>query len=128
MPGPATSGLFVYAKHLDRLVGFYEMVLQLPVVHRSPGMAVLQSQAMQLIVHAIPPHIAEGITIASPPQRREQTALKFFFSVPSIANARHRAAQQGGEVLTEAWEEPGFRVCNACDPEGNIFQVRESAA
>jgi predicted enzyme related to lactoylglutathione lyase len=39
-----------------------------------------------------------------------------------------RRRQPGGEVFTEPWEGPGFRVCNACDPEGNIFQVRESAS
>ncbi len=94
-------------------------------VHQSDDLSVLQSPDIQLIVHAIPQHIAEGITISSPPERREQTALKFFFTVPSLSDAREIAAELGGEVFTEQWSGPGFRVCNACDPEGNIFQVRE---
>ena len=52
---------------------------------------------------------------------------RLFFTVPSIAAARSVAAALGGEVFTEQWKGPGFTVCNAMDPEGNIFQVREAA-
>ena len=128
MPGPAQSGLFVYAKDLGLLAGFYETLLGLSRLHTSEEWVVLDGQDTQLIVHAIPPHIASAIQISSPPQRREDTALKFFFTVPSIVAARATASALGGEVFSETWHGPGFRVCNACDPEGNIFQVRESAA
>jgi len=30
-------------------------------------------------------------------------------------------------VFSEQWQGPGFVVCNAMDPEGNVFQVREQA-
>ncbi|HEU4613995.1 MAG TPA: hypothetical protein VFS15_18000, partial [Kofleriaceae bacterium] len=75
----------------------------------------------------IPAAIAERIVITSPPERREDTALKFFFTVPSIEAARATAVSLGGAVFDERWNGPGFVVCNACDPEGNIFQVREPA-
>ena len=127
MSGPARSGLFLYAKDLGRLARFYESLLGLSRRMGSDELVVLEGQGVQLIVHAIPPHIASTITISTPPQRREDTALKFFFTVPSIAVATTTAAALGGEVLQEVWQGPGFRVCNACDPEGNIFQVRESA-
>ena len=127
MSGPARAGLFLYAKDLARLAGFYEAVLGMARLRATDDLVVLQSPDIQLVVHAIPPHIAADIVIASPPARRENTALKFFFTVPSIADARARAMQRGGEVYTENWQGPGFVVCNACDPEGNVFQVRESA-
>lgn len=127
MTGPARDGLFVYAKDLARLAAFYESLLGMSRTHTSPELVVLDSTSIQLLIHAIPPAIAAGISIATPPARRENTALKFFFTVPSIARARASAGALGGEVLAEQWEGPGFRVCNAVDPEGNIFQVRESA-
>jgi predicted enzyme related to lactoylglutathione lyase len=128
MPGPARAGLFVYAKDLARLARFYEALLGMTRLHATDEMVVLESQDVQLIVHAIPPHIAATFEITTPPQRREDTALKFFFTVPTIAAARAQAPALGGEVMLQQWQGPGFVVCNACDPEGNIFQVREAAA
>ncbi|KFN42149.1 hypothetical protein N787_14185 [Arenimonas metalli CF5-1] len=89
---------------------------------------VLRSADIQLTIHAIPAAIAESISISIPPEKREDAALKFFFTVPSIPEAAAKAPALGGEVLPEQWHGPGFLVCNAVDPEGNIFQVRESAA
>jgi predicted enzyme related to lactoylglutathione lyase len=126
MPGPARAGLFIYAKDLDRLARFYESLLGMARLHATDELVVLESQQIQLVVHRIPPHIAAGIVIGSPPVRRENTALKFFFTVPSLSEARAAAAQLGGEVMSEQWQGPGFLVCNAMDPEGNVFQVRET--
>lgn len=118
--------MFLYAKDLARLAAFYEAVLGIARQHASADLVVLQSPDIQLVLHAIPTRIAAEIVITTPPQKREDTALKFFFTVPSIADARAKAARLGGEVYTENWTGPGFVVCNACDPEGNVFQVRES--
>jgi predicted enzyme related to lactoylglutathione lyase len=126
MSGPAKAGLFLYAKDLARLAGFYESVLGMTRIRASDELVVLQSPDIQLVVHAIPPHIAQTITIASPPQRRTNTALKFFFTVASLGAAEEAARSLGGEVDSEEWQGPGFRVRNAYDPEGNVFQVRES--
>lgn len=126
MPQAARSGLFLYAKNLDRLATFYAEVLSLRPVHREPGMVVLQStDGLQLIVHAIPDAIAREIEISEPPQRRSEVALKFFFSVADLAVAGALAARQGGQLFeTERWRGPGFTVVNAMDPEGNVFQLR----
>lgn len=127
MPGPARAGLFIYAKDIARLAGFYESILGMSRLYGTEELVVLESKDIQLVVHAMPPDIASKVTVTSPPQRRENTALKFFYTVASIAGARSSAAALGGKVFEEQWQGPGFRVCNACDPEGNIFQVRESA-
>ena len=125
MPGPAAAGLFVYASDMERIAGFYQAVLGMIRLHATEELVVLESQHVQLLVHAIPAPIAATITISTPPELREQTALKFFFTVPSIEGARTTARSLGGDVHNQQWQGPGFLVCNANDPEGNIFQVRE---
>jgi predicted enzyme related to lactoylglutathione lyase len=127
MPGPARAGLFIYALDAGRIAAFYEAVAGMRRLHAEDGMIVTESPDIQLIVHAIPPQFAAGIAITSPPRRREDTALKFFFTVDSIDTARATARGLGGDVFTENWRGPGFVVCNAIDPEGNVFQVREPA-
>ena len=86
---------------------------------------VLESPDLQVIVHAMPPEIDVAVALRSPPERRIQSAIKLFFTVASLAQAADVASTLGGEVFSERWEGPGFVACNACDPEGNIFQLRE---
>lgn len=126
MSGPAKAGLFIYAKDLSRLAGFYESLLGLSRSHSAVDLVILRSPDIELTLHAIPAAIAATISITSPPERREEAALKFFFTVPSIAEVAAMAPSLGGEALPGQWQGPGFRVCNVVDPEGNIFQVRES--
>lgn len=126
MSGPAKAGLFIYAKDLPRLAGFYETLLGMSRVHTTTDLVVLNSVDIQLTLHAIPAAIAASFSISTPPEKREDTALKFFFTVPSIAEAAAKAPSLGGEVLPQQWQGPRFNVCNAVDPEGNIFQLRES--
>ena len=127
MPGPARAGGLIYAKDLERLSVFYETLLLMSKIHASSDHVVLESPDFQLIVHAMPPDIAKTVIVMSPPEQRERTPLKLFFTIPNISAARSEAAKLGGEIFSDQWEGPGFNVCNACDPEGNIFQVRESA-
>ena len=125
MPGPARAGLFVYAKDQERIARFYQVIADMTRLHVEAELTVLESADIQLLVHRIPPGIAAGIQITSPPARRQDTALKFFFTVSSLEAAREKAAELGGEVGNENWTGPGFIVCNAMDPEGNVFQLRE---
>ncbi|MCU0565927.1 MAG: hypothetical protein MUF49_04950 [Oculatellaceae cyanobacterium Prado106] len=87
---------------------------------------VLNSPDFQLLIHAMPPHIAATVTIQSPPEPRDQTAIKLFFTVDSLAEASVIMRNLGGELLEQEWTGPGFRVRNGYDLEGNIFQLREA--
>ena len=127
MSAPARAGIFIYAKDPDRLSGFYQAVLGMVVAHRTDQMHVLRSPDLQLIVHAMPPAVASDTVITNPPQLRDNAAIKFFCTVQSLSAAQESARASGGEVLPELWQGPGFVVRNASDPEGNIFQVRQSA-
>lgn len=128
MTSPARAGVFIYAKDLPRVAAFYAAVLGMRQVHATDEMAILASPDLQLLVHRIPAPIAETIHIASPPLPREDAAYKFFATVPSLADAGATAASLGGALFDERWQGPDFIVCNAMDPEGNVFQVRELVA
>jgi predicted enzyme related to lactoylglutathione lyase len=128
MTTPARAGVLIYAKHLEAVSVFYERVLGARVLHADSQHRVLQSPDVQLIIHAIPAHVAEAITIASPPTPREEQAIKPFFTVESLDVAERVAEECGGRVHGPVWPGPGLRVRNVCDPEGNIVHLRERTA
>jgi len=127
MPNSARAGLFIYAKDAERISQFYQSVAGMTIIHARDDIIVLQSPDIQLVVHKIPAQFADKIVITSPPVKRENTALKFFITVPDLNTTRQVAEQLGGAVFKDNWQGPGFIVCNAMDPEGNVFQVRETA-
>ena len=128
MPGPARAGALIYAKDLQRLSGFYQQLLGMTLRHADAEHHVIDSADMQLIIHAIPPHIADTFSHSSPPKPREEQAIKLFFTVPSLSVAARVAGSLGGGVFGPEYSGPGFKVRNGYDSEGNIFQVREGAA
>src|SRR5262245_29584188 len=86
---------------------------------------VLEVEGLQLVVHGL----AGEPKPDEPVRVREDTYVKVCLPVSSITAARAAAASLGGSVKPpEAeWEARGFRACDGHDPEGNVFQVRESA-
>lgn len=125
MSGPAQSGLFIYANDVDKLARFYGSVLGMTPLSASRDLVVMQSPGIQIVFCAIPPQVAKSIEAESPPKLRDDAAFKFFFTIPSIDRAQDAAVEHGGHILPDRWQGPGFVACNACDPEGNIVQLRE---
>jgi predicted enzyme related to lactoylglutathione lyase len=123
-------GAVIFAKDIERLAKFYAGLLFMAVVHGERGHIVLESQDAQLVLHALPEHVAQSIQMASPPQLRANTAIKLFFSVDDLAQARATAERLGGQLNSpqQEWEARGFRACDGHDPEGNVFQLRAEAA
>lgn len=128
MPDSARTGVLVYAKNLQLVSRFYERVLAGKAIHADGDHQVLQLAETQLIIHAIPPPIANSISIGVPPEPREDQAIKPFFTVASLAAAGQIAVDCGGLLCGPVWDGPGIRVRNVCDPEGNIIQLCENAA
>ena len=128
MANPFTAGAIVYAKDLQRLAQFYAAVADLEIVHEVADHIVLESESLELVIVAIPAAIAQRIVIKTPPEKREATALKLVFAVASITEAREAAKANEGEIYPPAkeWSFQGMRVCDGCDPEGNMIQVREA--
>lgn len=126
--GPARTGVLFYAKDVSALSAFYAAVLDARVLHADADHQVLQSADVQLIVHAIPPHIAQTIAITTPPEVREAQAIKPFFTVASLLESEAVVERMGGRVCGPVWEVQGLRVRNLCDPEGNVIHLREVQA
>ena len=99
-------------------------------VYKDKDHIVLDEAGFQVVIHGIPKQIAATIDIKSPPEIREETPIKICLPVSSIESARTTAAQLGGHIGARAkeWSARGFLACDGHDPEGNVFQVRESAA
>ena len=130
MANPFTAGAIVYAKDIGRLARFYADVAHLEIVHEVADHVVLESETWELVVVAIPAATAARIVITTPPARRENTAFKLSFLVDSLAEARVAARAAGGELNAPdtEWSFQGLRVCDGCDPEGNMIQAREAEA
>ena len=127
MANPFTAGAIVHAKDIARVARFYAEVADLEIVHEVADHIVLESETFELVVVAIPAATAARIVISTPPARRENTAFKLTFAVESLAEAREAAQAAGGELnpVAKEWSFQGMRVCDGCDPEGNLIQVRE---
>jgi len=124
---PFNAGAIVYAKDIYVLARFYAAVADLEVMHEVDDHIVLESETVELVIVAIPAATAARIVITTPPQRRANTAFKLVFAVPSLAEARATAEADGGELDPpgKEWKFQGLRVCDGCDPEGNVIQLRE---
>jgi predicted enzyme related to lactoylglutathione lyase len=119
----STVGAVVYAADLERMQAFYERVVKLPVTEVGEGFIVMG----QVILVQVAPEGAGASAPSSPPERRDDVAVRLLFDVPGIAAARVRAAQLGGVVdpPDTTWEFGAHRVCDGHDPEGNPVQLRE---
>ena len=119
----------IFAKDVAKLAVFYGEVVGMSEVYRDEHHIVLDEKGFQLVIHGIPSWIAEQIEIAEPPVVREDTPIKVCLPVESLETARARARELGGKVgpKSKEWSTAGFRACDGYDPEGNVFQVRESA-
>lgn len=118
----------VFAKDVAGMARFYGHVAGMEEVHGDKGHVVLDGGHFQLVIHGIPAHIADSIEITRPPQIRDAMPIKICLPVDDIDEARTRAAQLGGHIRAKAkeWQARGFTACDGHDPEGNVFQVRES--
>lgn len=121
------SGAVIFAHDVDRVARFYETLLTMSPVHVEPGLRVIASDRMELVIHALPPGTPGSPAAGVLPELREDTYIKPFFVVQSLAAAREMAPLLGGYVLPPDREfvSRRFRGCNASDPEGNVVQFRE---
>ncbi len=122
------SGLVVYAKNKDRVAGFYRQTLALRAVEEDDSYVVLQAEGVEIIVLKIPDRIASAITIATPPEAREDTPFKPTFIVRSLATVCGAAVSSNGNVdpLQNGRHLRGTVVLDWTDPEGNVVPFRQT--
>jgi predicted enzyme related to lactoylglutathione lyase len=122
------QGLVVFAKNKKRVSAFYEKTLGLEVKQSDTSHDLLQGHGYEVVVHTIPRKYAAGITIAEPPEPREETPFKPTFVVESLAEVRRAVEATGGYLKPEAgaWHLRGHVVIDGWDPEGNIVQFKQA--
>lgn len=126
----ALFGAVIFARDMQRLAQFYEQVIGLSRQQEVADHVLLAAAGLELVIHAIPAHIAAHIVITTPPERRSETPIKLFFRVASLQAARQTAQHLGGDIVADdkGWLIRGARVCDGLDPEGNVLQLRQQLA
>lgn len=124
------QSLVIYAKNKRRVSAFYRQTLELVAIEEESTHDLLRGPGIELVIHAIPRKYARQISIARPPQVREDTPLKPVFFVKSLEAVRSAAVSTGGSLQPRdtAWQYNGAIVLDGCDPEGNVVQFRQHGA
>ena len=120
----------VYAKDAWRLANFYSEVLDLTREEEGPTFVLLSSEGLELSIIQSPPALAERIQIAEPPEVRESTPIKLSLLVGNLESTRPKIVRLGGglKASAKAWSWRGAKHLDGWDPEGNVFQLRQSEA
>lgn len=124
------TGAVLFVKNLTKVADFYEHVADLRRIHTAQDHVVLKSGSYELVVHALPPDVANSMDFDSPLTVREDCCLKLVFSIDNIAKARKSAVRLGGLLngRDHEWRYEREVVCDGCDPEGNVVQFRQQVA
>jgi hypothetical protein len=122
---PTMNSLVVYSVEVGPLAAYYEAVLGVTPTPDPWGGIQLQGDAGQILVHPIPPEIAKTIEIRTPPEPREESAIKPVFDVASIELALVAVTANGGVDLRRTFSIEGLTFHDVLDPEGNVIQLRE---
>jgi hypothetical protein len=109
---------------------FYQSVVAMTRHSGDATHAVLEVEGFQLVVHGLRGEPGVSREATGPIHVREDSYVKVCLPVENLASARVRAAALNGELYPpeQEWEARGFRACDGYDPEGNVFQLRETAA
>ncbi len=118
------SSLVVFTINVRRLASFYEAVLGVKPVEEQSGDIRLSNDREEILIHSIPPQIAENIEISSPPTPREDSALKPVFDVASLGVALESVEAAGGVITSRTFSLGGLARHDVLDPDGNVVQLR----
>jgi hypothetical protein len=121
------QGLVVFAKSKDKVSAFYQQTLGLTAHESEPTHDLLVGSGQEVVVHAISKRYADSIEIASPPEPREDAAMKPTFVVADLAQVRAAVKRTGGflKPVKQAWRFRGMIVLDGWDPEGNVVQFKQ---
>ena len=113
-------GAMLFVKDLPRMTVFYRDVVGLrPIEETRLSDWVEFHGGARFSLHAIPPTIAAGISVDSPPRPREQGGTKLTFVVEDVEATLASIEAMGMPLLRRPWG-----AVEAVDPEGNILALR----
>lgn len=124
LPSPA---VVIFVENIKQAAAFYQSVADMTVALEDDHHILLELPNFQLVVHGLPGGPPSESSSAF--EIREDSHVKFSLPVADIATARTKAAEAGGCIYPpeKEWEARGIRACDGHDPEGNVFQVRQTA-
>lgn len=124
MPTARLSHGFVFVKHLEPMIRFYEGAFGM-TPERSSDAGFVRMQAAGgagIALHTVPAAIAARIQLTSPPAWRDDTAYKLCFATDDLDGLRAAILAHGGQAK-DPWAWEGTRFCECTDPEGNVVQI-----
>jgi Glyoxalase-like domain len=115
----------VFAKDLKQMGAFYLEGLGLRFLEEksTEGWMEFEAGGVLLALHEIPAESGKNITIEAPPKARDRTPIKLVFEVADMARARAHLIAHGAVMF----EPRSWGACDGLDPEGNVFQIVETA-
>ncbi|MCB9684633.1 MAG: VOC family protein [Alphaproteobacteria bacterium] len=123
------SHAFVFVKHLESMVRFYEEVFGLvPTPTADPGFVRMlpgpdaPAGAAGVALHRVPAAIADQIHLTTPPTVRSDSATKICFETDDLPALRVAIVTHGG-LAPDPWTWEGTTHCECADPEGNVLQI-----
>jgi catechol 2,3-dioxygenase-like lactoylglutathione lyase family enzyme len=116
----------LFVKDLAGMTAFYRDVIGFRPIDETARDDWIEFDAgggTPFALHAIPAHIANTISISSPPVARESQNCKLIFAADDPDRERARLEAAGVTILRRPWG--GW---DAVDPEGNVFGIRAAAS
>jgi predicted enzyme related to lactoylglutathione lyase len=118
------SALVVFSVDVPRLAAFYQRVLEATAATETSGDVRLVTTLDEILIHSIPKKMAAGVSLSTPPEPRDDSALKPVFEVRSLSNALRRVQENGGVVTDHTFRFDGLTRHDILDPDGNVIQLR----
>jgi predicted enzyme related to lactoylglutathione lyase len=121
------TSIVLWVEDLSIAKDFYQKLLSAEILDDSATFVRVASKDNEVLLHLVPEQYREGISL--PPRPREDAVIKPIFVVPSVNEARAAVAGLSGQVNSAETEQvyAQSRYCDGFDPEGNMFQVSETA-
>jgi predicted enzyme related to lactoylglutathione lyase len=110
--------MFIHYVHdMDRAVGFYRDVFDLPVVQHTPGWSMLHCGGATIALHILSEKSSEGVA--------RHAGLNFL--VQDLDASIDAVVAAGGKhvVTREPTDFVPVRMCELKDTEGNGFELRQ---
>ncbi|MGO2240206.1 MAG: VOC family protein [Halomonas sp.] len=116
------TGLVIYSSSIHRLAEFYCHVFGFEVFEKDESYALLIAGSFELVLL----ETEASKKALSTDKAREDTPIKpsFFIDAP-LELIGEKIKEKGGAIYQpKSWNFGGRQVCDGCDCEGNIFQLR----
>jgi len=107
----------------DKLAHFYETVLN-GKLSTNDNVSTIKGEDFEVLILEAPEDIAKEIVILSPPEAREEVAIKPVFTVPALREALQSVVEAGGVVTTREFTYNEFDHADVLDTEGNVIQLK----